>query len=132
MASRTVVVLGGDQTGQELLLECLRVLAPEVTRVPTAFVHFDLSLATRRATQNAGVREAARAMAATGLGLKAATITPEGQGDVGSPNAILREAEKADLVVMGVYGRPRLQELVLGGVSHDLLSEPPCALLLSH
>src|SRR5574337_1630378 len=36
-------------------------------------------------------REAARAMAATGFGLKAATITPEVKGDVGSPNAILRE-----------------------------------------
>ena len=39
---------------------------------------------------------------------------------------------KADLVVMGVSGRPRLQELVLGGVSHNLLADPPCALLLSH
>jgi len=42
MPSRTVVVLAGDQTGQELLLESLRVLAPEVTRVPTEFSHFDL------------------------------------------------------------------------------------------
>ncbi len=91
MTTRTVVVLEGDQTGQELLVEALRVLDPAVTRVPTAFQHFDLSLANRRATQNAVVREAAAAMAATGLGLKAATITPETQGDVGSPNAILRE-----------------------------------------
>lgn len=89
--SRTIVVLEGDQTGQELLEECLRVLAPEVTRVPLEFVRYDLSLANRRATRNAVVHEAARAMAASGLGLKAATITPEGQGDVGSPNAILRE-----------------------------------------
>ncbi len=92
MPSRTIVVLEGDQTGQELLLESLRVLAPEVTRVPTDFAHFDLSLGRRRATQNAVVREAAAAMAASGLGLKAATITPEGKVDVGSPNAILREA----------------------------------------
>jgi isocitrate dehydrogenase (NAD+) len=92
MPSRTVVVLAGDQTGQELLLESLRVLAPEVTRVPTEFAGFDLSLESRRATHNGVVREAAAAMAASGLGLKAATITPEGKGDVGSPNAILREA----------------------------------------
>jgi len=91
MTSRTVVVLAGDQTGQELLAEGLRVLAPEVTRVPTEFITYDLSLANRRATHNDVVREAARAMAATGLGLKAATITPEAKGDVGSPNAILRE-----------------------------------------
>ncbi|MGH2521953.1 MAG: isocitrate/isopropylmalate family dehydrogenase [Anaerolineales bacterium] len=92
MTSRTVVVLEGDQTGQELLEESLRVLAPEVTRVPISFVRYNLSLENRRATQNAVVHEAAAAMASTGLGLKAATITPETQGDVGSPNAILREA----------------------------------------
>jgi isocitrate dehydrogenase (NAD+) len=92
MAVRVVVVLGGDQTGQELLLESLRVLAPEVTRIPTEFVHFDLSLENRRATKNVVVHEAAEAMASTGLGLKAATITPEGKDDVGSPNAILRQA----------------------------------------
>ncbi len=91
MTTKTVVVLEGDQTGQELLLEALRVLDPVVTRVPTEFRRFDLSLANRRETKNAVVREAAAAMAATGLGLKAATITPETKGDVGSPNAILRE-----------------------------------------
>ncbi len=91
MTTKTVAVLEGDQTGQELLLEALRVLDPAVTLVPTEFRHFDLSLANRRATQNAIVREAAAALAATGLGLKAATITPETKNDVGSPNAILRE-----------------------------------------
>jgi isocitrate/isopropylmalate dehydrogenase len=92
MTTRRVIVLEGDQTGQELLEECLRVLSPEVTRVPTEFARYDLSLAHRRATQNAVVHEAAEAMVTTGLGLKAATITPEAKGDVGSPNAILREA----------------------------------------
>lgn len=38
----------------------------------------------------------------------------------------------ADLLVMGLYGRPRLQELVLGGVSRDMLGAPPAPLLLSH
>jgi isocitrate/isopropylmalate dehydrogenase len=92
MTTRTIVLLEGDQTGQELLEESLRVLASDVTRVPTEFARFDLSLARRRETKNAIVHEAARAMAKTGLGLKAATVTPETQGDVGSPNAILREA----------------------------------------
>ena len=91
MSDKTVVVLEGDQTGQELLEESLRVLDPSVTGVPTRFERFDLSLATRRATQNQIVRDAASAMRASGLSLKAATITPETQGDVGSPNAILRE-----------------------------------------
>ncbi len=92
MSTRTIIVLEGDQTGQELLQESLRVLTPDVTRVPTDFVYYDLSLASRRATRNAVVRDAAQALASAGLGLKAATITPEGKDDVGSPNAILREA----------------------------------------
>ncbi|MDP3867791.1 universal stress protein [Phenylobacterium sp.] len=66
-------------------------------------------------------------------GLKANLIVDRSHD--ASAGQILRDhvaALKADLVVMGVYGRPRLQELVLGGVSHDLLAEPPCALLISH
>jgi len=91
MTARTIIVLEGDQTGQELLEESLRVLAPEVTGVPAEFARFNLSLENRRATRNGVVHEAAKAMAQSGLGLKAATITPEQKGDVGSPNAILRE-----------------------------------------
>ena len=92
MLERTVIVLEGDQTGQELLEESLRVIDPSVIRVPLRFQRFDLSLEKRRTTQNAIVYEAAEALRAAGLGLKAATITPEAPGDVGSPNAILREA----------------------------------------
>jgi nucleotide-binding universal stress UspA family protein len=39
---------------------------------------------------------------------------------------------KADLVVMGLYGHARLQELVLGGVSRDLLKSSPAPLLVAH
>jgi isocitrate/isopropylmalate dehydrogenase len=91
MTARTVIVLEGDQTGQELLEESLRVLAPDVTGVPTEFVRYNLALENRRATKNDVVHDAAQAMAQSGLGLKAATITPDQKGDVGSPNAILRE-----------------------------------------
>ncbi len=99
MNTKTIVVLDGDQTGPELLDESLRVLATEVTRVQLEFKRFDLSLENRRATKNEVVGAAARAMNATGLGLKAATITPEDKGDVGSPNAILREAIEAKVIL---------------------------------
>ncbi len=85
------MVLEGDETGQELLEEALRVLAPEVTGVAVELPRYDLSLESRRATENRVVHEAAAAVREAGLGLKAATITPEGSGDVGSPNRILRE-----------------------------------------
>jgi len=87
----TIIVLEGDQTGQELLEEAVRLLAPEVIDLPLNLVRYDLSLENRRATKNQVVREAAIAMREAGFGLKAATITPETRGDVGSPNAILRK-----------------------------------------
>ncbi len=92
MTGRTVVVMKGDQTGQELLEEALRVLNPNVIRCELNFVTYDLSLQARRDTKNQVVLDAATAINQHGLGIKAATITPEQKGDVGSPNAILREA----------------------------------------
>jgi isocitrate dehydrogenase (NAD+) len=87
-----IVALEGDQTGQELLAQALRVLDPKVLGVDIEIERFDLSLENRRATRNAVCEQAAVAMRECGLGLKAATITPEGADDVGSPNRILREA----------------------------------------
>jgi isocitrate dehydrogenase (NAD+) len=95
----SVVVLGGDQTGQELLEQSLRVLDPELLGLKLDLQTFDLSLANRRATSNQVVVDAARAMVRAGLGLKAATITPEGAGDVGSPNRILREQVDGKVIV---------------------------------
>jgi isocitrate dehydrogenase (NAD+) len=89
----------GDQTGQELLEEALRVLDPAVTGLDVEFVRYDLSLENRRATDNEVVHEAAAAMTETGFGIKAATVTPEDPGDVGSPNAILRKGIDGTVIV---------------------------------
>jgi isocitrate dehydrogenase (NAD+) len=97
--SRTIVVLEGDQTGQELLTEALRVLDPAVVGLEIEFEHYDLRLEKRRATDNQIVYEAATAIRRHGLGLKAATITPETPGDVGSPNRILREEMNAEVIL---------------------------------
>ena len=95
----TIIVCDGDQTGQELLVEALRAMTPDVIGVPLEFVHYDLSLERRRATNNDVVREAAAAMVETGLGLKAATVTPPEIGGVGSPNRILREGIGGSVIV---------------------------------
>ncbi len=99
LSKHTLVVLQGDQTGQELLVEALRVLNPSVIRCDLDFVSFDLSLATRRETKNQIVRDAAAALNRYGLGIKAATITPEQKGDVGSPNAILRDEIRGEVIL---------------------------------
>ena len=110
----TIVVLEGDQTGQELLEEALRVLVSDVIQVELAFPRFDLSLENRRTTSNRVVQEAAAAVREHGFGLKAATITPEQLGDVGSPNRILREEIGGKVIVR--TGR-RIPGIVpLGGV----------------
>src|SRR6266446_6378194 len=104
MRDDTVIVLEGDQTGQELLEEALRVLAPDVIGIELDFPRFDLSLETRRATRNEVVYEAAAAVREYGLGLKAATVTPETRGDVGSPNRILREEIGGKVIVRMAVG----------------------------
>jgi len=99
MAALRIVVLEGDQTGQELLDQALRVIAPDVTGLEIDFERFDLSLENRRRTKNEVCTEAAEAMAEAGFGIKAATITPEGADDVGSPNRLIREAIDGKVIV---------------------------------
>ena len=113
----TIVVCDGDETGQELLLEALRVMTPELLGVPLKLVHFDLSLERRRETNNGIVHDAADAMVETGLGLKAATVTPPGIGGVGSPNRILREGIDGSVIVR--TGRP------IPGVAPSFAAGPP-------
>jgi isocitrate/isopropylmalate dehydrogenase len=118
MAPITVVALDGDETGQELLEQSLRVLDPELLRLDLAVERFDLSLENRRATDNGVCTEAARRMSETGLGLKAATITPEGADDVGSPNRILREAVDGKVIVR--TGRRIPGVTPIAGVHHPI------------
>jgi isocitrate/isopropylmalate dehydrogenase len=110
----TIVVLEGDQTGQELLEEALRVLAPDVIGLRLDFPRFDLSLENRRATKNQVVHDAAAAIREHGLGLKAATVTPETRDDVGSPNRILREEIGGKVIVR--TGRRIPGDAPIGGV----------------
>lgn len=124
---KTIVVLHGDQTGEELLAQALRVLDPDVIGLKASFQHFDLSLGNRRATHNQVVEEAAAAMAVTGYGLKAATITPETAGDVGSPNTIVRERINGSVIVRtgrripgitpvgGIHGPIAVIRMAVGG-----------------
>jgi len=95
----TIAVLHGDQTGEELLLEALRLLDPVVLGFRIETRDYDLSLEERRRTRNQCVLDAAAGLRELGYGVKAATITPEGSGDVGSPNAILRKQIDGRVIV---------------------------------
>jgi isocitrate/isopropylmalate dehydrogenase len=99
MSDARIIVLEGDETGQELLEQSIRVLDSSVTQVEVELEHYDLSLENRRRTNNDVVHAAARAMREAGYGIKAATITPEGKDDVGSPNRILREEIDGKVII---------------------------------
>ena len=99
MLSATIAVLHGDQTGEELLREALRILDPAVLGFHVGTEDYDLSLEERRRTRNQSVLDAAEGLRRSGYGIKAATITPEGSGDVGSPNAILRKQIDGRVIV---------------------------------
>ena len=68
-----IIVLEGDETGQELLDEALRVLDPEVIGLELELDRHDLSLEKRRETDNEIVEQAAAAMRA---GIAAAEAEP--------------------------------------------------------
>lgn len=118
MAGLRIVVLEGDQTGQELLEQALRVLDPELLGLEVELERFDLSLENRRKTENAVCEQAATAMREAGLGIKAATITPEGADDVGSPNRIIREGIDGKVIVR--TGRRIPGVTPLGGIHHPI------------
>lgn len=113
-----ITVLEGDETGQELLEQGLRVLAPDVIGLELTLERFDLSLEHRRATANQVVTDAARAMRASGFGIKAATITPEGKDDVGSPNRLLREQVDGKVIVRTGRRIPGITPI--GGTYHPI------------
>ena len=75
------------------------MLDPGVTKVPVELEHYDLSLENRRKTSNEVVARAAEAMREARFGIKAATVTPEGADDVGSPNRLLREAIDGKVII---------------------------------
>jgi isocitrate dehydrogenase (NAD+) len=114
----SITVLEGDETGQELLEQALRVLDPEVVGLEFELRRFDLSLENRRETENQVVHDAAASMREGGFGLKAATITPEGKDDVGSPNRILREEVDGKVIVR--TGRRIPGVTPIGGVHNPI------------
>jgi isocitrate dehydrogenase (NAD+) len=94
-----MVAMHGDQTGEELLQQALRLTESDVLGLKFDIEHFDLSLKNRRDTKNEVVHAASNALLQVGRGIKAATITPEVAGDVGSPNAIIRKDLRAQVIL---------------------------------
>ena len=54
--------------------------------------------------------------------------------DINTTDAIIGQAVEmdADMIVMGAYGHARLREIILGGVTRDLLKQSQLPLLMAH
>jgi nucleotide-binding universal stress UspA family protein len=57
---------------------------------------------------------------------------PTQHGDIAKTLRAYVAAQKADLLVMGAYAHPRLLEVVLGGVTHNLLADAEFPLFMSY
>jgi nucleotide-binding universal stress UspA family protein len=57
------------------------------------------------------------------------TSAPEG---VAREIARIAALNQADLIVAGAYGHSRVHEWAFGGVTDELIHEPPCCVLMSH
>ncbi len=94
-----IIVLEGDETGQELLEQALRVLAPGRDEARCRSRALRPLAREPPAHRQRGRHRRGRGGARGALRLKAATITPEGEDDVGSPNRILREALDGKVII---------------------------------
>lgn len=67
-------------------------------------------------------------------GCRNITLHVDRNDDVDVANAIQRQSGRvgADMIVLGLYGHSRVRELLLGGVSRDMLGSLHLPLLVSH
>jgi nucleotide-binding universal stress UspA family protein len=110
--------------------ESTRALACALPFVETASAVHVLTAQTRR-TQSDVIEDLADYFEWRGIACERRAITDE-EDAVGA--ALLRAASEAgaDLLIMGGYGRSRLRELVLGGVTRHVLTHAQLPVLLAH
>ena len=66
-------------------------------------------------------------------GVEATTDTLRPKGDhIGLALVEAAKANGADLIVMGGYGRPRMRDMIFGGVTHEILAKADRPVLMAH
>jgi nucleotide-binding universal stress UspA family protein len=75
--------------------------------------------------------EGAKYLARHGIGCELVEI-PRGEAKVADTLFAAAQLRECSLLVMGAYGHSRLAELVLGGVTRRMLSDPQMPVLLAH
>lgn len=128
---------GPKQTGERVLVawngsrEATRALHDALPILRLAAEVAVLSVSPPGATSDTGSAEIAAHLAAHGVTATAEQIQMRDQ-EVGEVLLNAISDRGMDLLVMGAYGRSRLRELVLGGVSRDILAHMTVPVLMSH
>lgn len=121
---RVVVAWDGGRAAARAVADALPLLAAAET-VVVATVTADKPAAGPTSAANL-----VRHLACHGVAATVVDLAPVGRS---AAKAIAAYAsQNADLLVMGGYGHPRMQEFVLGGVTEHILADPPVPVLLSH
>ena len=88
-------------------------------------------LAVTEDRKGADLDELGRHLAFHGIAAEARGLQPD-KRSTGEQLLAEAEAAGADLLVMGAYGHSRLRELVLGGVTRDVLEKAAICALMAH
>jgi nucleotide-binding universal stress UspA family protein len=83
------------------------------------------------ADQTYGAADVAAYLSTHGIHATSSEHRSEGAGDADTLLYLASE-HASDLIVMGAYGHGRVREMVLGGVTRDVLRHSPTCSLLSH
>ncbi len=117
---------GGPQAARAALDALPFLIAAEEVRVVVAKTYFGMS----RHGEEPGA-DIARWLSGHGARVTVEVLDP---GSKRVPQALGEAAQRngCDMIVMGAFGHSRLREAIFGGVTSDLLSEPPLPLFLAH
>jgi nucleotide-binding universal stress UspA family protein len=76
--------------------------------------------------------EIGAALARHGVKVEVQQVKPGARGDAGVELLAQVAAHRADLLVMGCFGRSRLREFILGGASRHVLQNTAVPVLMAH
>ncbi|WP_161141615.1 universal stress protein [Propylenella binzhouense] len=127
LGRRALVAWDGGREAARAAFDALPLLGgAEIVRIASA-----QESAAGKAAAGGSAAELAAAFAGHGLPVETTEIRA---ADGGIASVLLREAEtlSADLLVMGCFGHSRAREMILGGVTRDMLRNVTLPLLLSN
>jgi nucleotide-binding universal stress UspA family protein len=128
IGERVVVAWNNSRESARAVFDALPLLtkASEVTVLSVE------EAAKPEVTSEIAGAEIGATLARHGVKVNVQQVKPGARGDAGVELLSQVAAHRADLLVMGCFGRSRLREFVLGGASRHVLQNATVPVLMSH